>query len=219
MRYIRFPRLIAGVGSTSQIVQYLRLFEHVSLYKLTRRAHMCHPWPWRSMRAIAYSNNDLEHTAAHKLRPKVLIIDGVEGEKRRFQEDLSSMVPALRAEFPDAQIELVKISQLPGEEQMQLLSETTVLVTSVGSRSYWMMYLPDGAQVVLVGPPEFYGADGTTPVELPFREVDWCWGNLGYFNILLYRHGSSLSRRKGLVIASQVLLQHTRSNRQAPLQD
>ena len=34
-----------------------------------------------------------------------------------------------------------------GEEQLELLARTTVLVTSIGSRSFRMAMLPDGAQV------------------------------------------------------------------------
>lgn len=37
-----------------------------------------------------------------------------------------------------------------GEDQMQLLSNTTVLVSSIGSRSFRMVYLPDGAQVRVI---------------------------------------------------------------------
>ena len=43
--------------------------------------------------------------------------------------------------------------------------------------------------MILVGPPEQYGADEAhlQPFSMPFREVEWCWGSLGFVNILLYR--------------------------------
>lgn len=43
-------------------------------------------------------------------------------------------------------------------------------------------------QVVLVGPPEQYGTNerNLQLFEMPFREVEWCWGSLGYVNVLLY---------------------------------
>ena len=36
-----------------------------------------------------------------------------------------------------------------GKEQLELLSHTTVLVSTIGSRSFRMALLPDGAQVCL----------------------------------------------------------------------
>ena len=44
-------------------------------------------------------------------------------------------------------------------------------------------------QMILVGPPEQFGADEDRlqPFPIPFREVEWCWGSLGYVNVLLYR--------------------------------
>lgn len=44
-------------------------------------------------------------------------------------------------------ITVVKSWMNAGEQQMELLSRTTVLVTTVGSRSFRMAFLPDGAQV------------------------------------------------------------------------
>ena len=45
-------------------------------------------------------------------------------------------------------------------------------------------------QVILVGPPEYYYADKELtqlePFNLPFREIEWCWGSLGYVNVLMY---------------------------------
>lgn len=39
-----------------------------------------------------------------------------------------------------------------------------------------------------MGPPEYYGeaTDDLHSFEMPFREVEWCWGSLGYVGVLLY---------------------------------
>lgn len=38
------------------------------------------------------------------------------------------------------------------------------------------------------GSSEYYGEhpDDLYSFEMPFREVEWCWGSLGYVNVLLY---------------------------------
>lgn len=39
-----------------------------------------------------------------------------------------------------------------------------------------------------MGPPEYYGKDEKhlQKFAMLFREVEWCWGSLGYVNVLLY---------------------------------
>jgi hypothetical protein len=236
-RYIRFPRLVAGVGATSHIAQFHQLFGQVDHHTLSAWAHMCSPWPWRSMRTIAYGNNGITHRPAFTLPPRVTIIQGSRAERRNFQGNVNALLPPLRRLFPGVQIDVVKMSELSGEwwmmdaphrcgctlhlcfracakcpalvawmqalkrerrynageEQTEILSKTTVLVTSIGSRSFRMVYLPDGAQVILVGPPEKLGRRGDEVNPAPFREVEWCWAYLGYFNMILYRCGSLCS--------------------------
>ena len=51
-------------------------------------------------------------------------------------------------------IEHVEISVLPLAEQLELISQATVLVSNIGSRSFRLIYLPNGATTILVGPPE-----------------------------------------------------------------
>lgn len=50
------------------------------------------------------------------------------------------------------------------------------------------LIITSGVQVVLVGAPEYYGTDPDHlhDFEMPFREVEWCWGSLAYVNVLLY---------------------------------
>ena len=48
----------------------------------------------------------------------------------------------------------VQVSKLPLKEQLELLSQATVVVSNIGSRSFRLIYLSNGASVILVGPPE-----------------------------------------------------------------
>ena len=48
----------------------------------------------------------------------------------------------------------VKISTFPLQHQLELISRATVLVSNIGSRSFRLIYLPNGATTILVGPPE-----------------------------------------------------------------
>ena len=49
----------------------------------------------------------------------------------------------------------VEISVFPLQEQLTLLSKATVVVTNIGSRSFRLISLPNGAPTILVGPPEY----------------------------------------------------------------
>ena len=71
-----------------------------------------------------------------------------------------------------------------GKEQIELLARTTVLVSTIGSRSFRLVYLPDGAQMIIVSPPLWQQPDGSGSFPFPFDETDRCWGFLGYVNVL-----------------------------------
>ena len=73
-----------------------------------------------------------------------------------------------------------------GKEQIELLSRTTVLVSTIGSRSFRLIYLPDGAQMIIVSPPVWQKPDGRGTFPFPFDETDRCWGFLGYVSVLRY---------------------------------
>lgn len=76
-------------------------------------AHMCTPWPWREMRAIAYGNNGVTMTPAARLKPLVLILDGLPDEKRPF-ENGEEIVATMRQELPGVDVERSLISSLSG---------------------------------------------------------------------------------------------------------
>lgn len=49
-------------------------------------------------------------------------------------------------------------------------------------------YTAKCVQVVLVGPPEYWGSDEShlKPFDMTFCVVEWCWGSVGYVNVLPY---------------------------------
>ena len=51
-------------------------------------------------------------------------------------------------------MEHVQISAYTLQEQLEVISQATVLVSNIGSRSFRLIYLPNGATTILVGPPE-----------------------------------------------------------------
>lgn len=58
-------------------------------------------------------------------------------------------------------------------------------MSNIGSRSFRLLFLPDGAQAILVGAIEDDPAPGEY-VSVPFKETDMCWDFLGYVDIWRY---------------------------------
>ena len=54
---------------------------------------------------------------------------------------------ALRKRFPDVYVDLVLMRELATQRQLEILASASVLVSTVGSKSFRMAFLQDGAQV------------------------------------------------------------------------
>ena len=115
---------------------------------------MCAAERFAPLRAAAYARYGITHVAAPALPgpPRVVVLGRSEKESRRFI-DAAATVAALQRALPEAAVEYVELMEASPEEQMALLSRTSVLVTTVGSASFRLLFLPDGAAVVLVGAP------------------------------------------------------------------
>lgn len=112
-RYVRFRKLLAGRGSTA-LDMHVATGGHSNMNRLfSYWAHMCAPWPWRSMRDVAYGNNGVAMTPAARLKPLVVISDGQPHEKRRF-ENGRAIAAELRRELPGVDVQWVAISSLSG---------------------------------------------------------------------------------------------------------
>ena len=55
----------------------------------------------------------------------------------------------MRERFPHADVDVLQMRDLSKAEQLEELSRTSVLVSNLGSKSFRMVLLPDGAQVRL----------------------------------------------------------------------
>lgn len=106
-----------------------------------------------------------------------------------------------------------------GKEQIELLARATVLVSTIGSRSFRLVYLPDGAQVIIVSPPLWRRADGSSTFPFPFDETDRCWAFLGYVNVLRHHSVLGAEEDRPAVAADQnsMDLDHYRAERNRPV--
>eukprot|EP00892_Ulva_mutabilis_P012438 jgi/Ulvmu1/9567/UM053_0056.1 len=209
VKYIRFSEIIAGQGPADIASQVGSLELPVTSGRMAAWAHMCGPFPFTAMRDVAYRNFGLKVAAAPDLEPFVLFIDG-QPHERRHLTNAKELLPTLRKTFPGVRMQHAEISRYPLEEQLELLSKATIVVSNIGSRSFRLIYVPNGATTILVGPPEYefdlvppqpgesYNrnhpiVDKITPytISKPFIEIDWCWGYIGYVNMLRYRVSSA----------------------------
>ena len=74
----------------------------------------------------------------------------------RLIKDLTTRIVQQWCMLAGVRMEHVQISTYPLKEQLQLLSQATVMVSNIGSRSFRLIYLPNGASTILVGPPEYH---------------------------------------------------------------
>jgi hypothetical protein len=102
------------------------------------------------MRDIAYEEAGVTHIPAIEQPQQVITILARDVKvERRGILNLDEISAALTDAFPDASVEVhwMKRDSLSPSEQLDVLARTTVLVSNIGSASFRMIYLPDGAQV------------------------------------------------------------------------
>ena len=173
-RYIRFSDIIAGWGR--------------QLGPKDGPA-ACTQQQWQPMRDLAYQRAGIAHIPAALLAPQRVTILVNSPDEPRGMPNIEQILPALRAQHPHVDFKLEPMKERDAMEQMRVLAATSVLVTNVGSRSFRLVYLPDGAHVILVGAPEvdIVGGDGVKRSHRgSFVEVDTCWSSLGYVRVLKY---------------------------------
>lgn len=185
-KYIRFRKVLAGRGSTAHDSQ---IYMHGGGDKMwSRWAHTCEPEAWRRMRDIAKLNVQAPNvgTSAASMTPLVLILDGQPETEKRMFANAEAAATNLRRALPNIEVQVTRISELSGPDQLTLLSRTTVLISNIGSRSFRLLFLPDGAQAILVGFIEEDDDDADGPPALPFKESNMCWDFIGYVNVWRY---------------------------------
>eukprot|EP00892_Ulva_mutabilis_P012456 jgi/Ulvmu1/9583/UM054_0013.1 len=194
VKYIQFSEVVGGMGPVDITTHVGKMKVKPDSRTLSAWAHMCAPFPFSAMRDVAYRLHGLQVASAPDLEPFVLFLDGQPKEKRHLT-NADAIIPSLKKQFPGVRMEHVQISKHPLQKQLELLSQATVAISNIGSRSFRLIYLPNGATTILVGPPEYEfkvppkekGAPVTKDkVPMPFQEIDSCWGYIGYVNMLQY---------------------------------
>eukprot|EP00892_Ulva_mutabilis_P006239 jgi/Ulvmu1/3988/UM183_0007.1 len=194
VKYIQFSEIIGGQGPADLATQLGNAREHPNDKDYAEWAHTCQPAMFANMREVAYRNYGLKVASAAELDPFVLFLDGKPTDKRHLT-NADDLIPKLQQKFPGVRMEHVQISDYPLEKQLDYLSKATVVVTNIGSRSFRLIYLPNGASVILVGPPEYaiklpprkQGSPWTVEtIEMPFQEIVSCWAYIGYVQMLQY---------------------------------
>eukprot|EP00892_Ulva_mutabilis_P002583 jgi/Ulvmu1/12325/UM089_0009.1 len=194
VKYIQFAEIVGGQGPADLESHVGNAKAHTDAKDLLKYSHICRPAMFANMRDLAYRNHGIQVPSVADLEPFVLFLDGRTGEKRHLH-NADDLIPKLQKTFPGVRMEHVVISAHPLEKQLDYLSKATVVVSNIGSRSFRLIYLPNGATAILVGPPEFSfklapkkegGKWRTEKLPLPFMETISCWSYIGYVNILQY---------------------------------
>jgi hypothetical protein len=137
VEYVRFETLLVGWGPLT----YPNFREDPPLTQ-----QKCSRERWQPLRELAYERMGVQHTpAALQGVPRITLLDAP-GERRAVL-NAATAADALRARFPSADVRLVVMRELSAEQQLHVLSQTSVFVSNIGSRSFRLLYLPDGAQV------------------------------------------------------------------------
>jgi len=135
-RYLLFRNLVAGYGARRLMA-----------------GGACSPAPFLAQRRIAsrLSGVPIMHVTALRGPTRVLILARSSADKRTIL-NVPTLVDALRARFAGrVDVRSSKLRYLSARAQLRHLASVSVLITTVGSASFRMLYLPAGAHVILVG--------------------------------------------------------------------
>ena len=136
MRYVHIERALAS-GAGSFWVDW------------GSKTQVCAHAHWQAQRDHAYRLNAVQHTPVREqTRMLISVLYKPEGDKRRLLIG-PSVVRAVQRQYPGADVEVHNAMNEEPDAQLQWLSRTSILVTNIGSASFRLLYLPDGAQVRL----------------------------------------------------------------------
>jgi hypothetical protein len=124
----------------------------------------------------------------HSDRLRIAILDKTNGDKRRLT-NVDSVVSDLRREFPEMDVNPMLFLSMNATRNLQVIADTDILITNVGSPSFRLLHLQDGARVILVGAPSvgIETSDGVvTKLKKPFDEYDNCWVSLTHIKFYKY---------------------------------
>ena len=147
-RYVRFDDAVAGWGG----IDWDDTYNGRSGSAIDPA--QCGAGLWRPLRTLAYDRCGvaLPSSVAEQPRPRVVLLGRNEFDKRHIL-NADSLVTELRAALPGVAVDRVVFQDLSPTEQLRELAATTVLVSTIGSASFRLVFLPDGAAMVSVGAP------------------------------------------------------------------
>lgn len=100
--------------------------------------------------------------------------------------EIDKLAQDIAAAYPSAEVVVARFRDLPWPNQLKLLSQTSVFITTQGSSAFRWIWLPRGATTVVIGAPE-----GPEPTEWKsFHELDR-WFPLSYVDFERYRIDSN----------------------------
>lgn len=133
-RYVHIESALASGSS-------VRWTRHGSKTRICSRAH------WQAQRDHAYHLNGMTHTPVRaQARMLISVLYKPKEDKRRMLIS-EPVLRAVRERYPDADIEVHDAMAEKPDVQLRWLGRTTILITNIGSASFRLLYLPDGAQV------------------------------------------------------------------------
>eukprot|EP00878_Enallax_costatus_P032541 GHUV01035769.1.p1 GENE.GHUV01035769.1~~GHUV01035769.1.p1 ORF type:complete len:234 (+),score=41.24 GHUV01035769.1:146-847(+) len=102
-------------------------------------------------------------------------------DDRRMILEIEKLAQDIAAAYPSADVVVARFRDLPWPDQVRLLCQASVFITTQGSSAFRWLWLPPGATTVVIGAPE-----GTEPTEWKsFHELDR-WFSLSYVRFQRY---------------------------------
>lgn len=136
------------------------------------RSHVCGRAHFREQRDLAYRLNGVAVLpVAAQERTLVTFLWKSTRDKRRMLLE-RGLIDAVRARFPQVDVEIHDGLSEGTDAQLAWLSRTSVFVTNIGSAGFRLVYLPDGAQVrAAPGSVAPCAASDMRPLRLPSRPL------------------------------------------------
>lgn len=111
----------------------------------------------------------------HGTRPDTL------GNDRRMILNIEQLATEIKATYPSADVVPVRFRDLTWPDQLRLLSQAVVFITTQGSSAFRLVWLPPGAACIMIGSPK-------APVKTEWKsyhELDR-WFPLSYIQYHMY---------------------------------
>jgi hypothetical protein len=110
---------------------------------------VCKYSKFQQMRDLAFSLFDVPHVPVKEKERVVLsIIMKLKNDKRKLNVP-NHVTRAVQEKYPEIDIEFHPVQNEATNVQVNWLQRTSILVANIGSPSFRMVYLPDGAQVCI----------------------------------------------------------------------